>query len=552
VTAPADVLSPAGRRPVRISYFLRLKLSILSNRYRGSTGRIIGFILSCLIGLVAAGLGFLSFLAVGLVDSSDRDLVLLSVGFLGGLLITLWQAMPLLLFGVDETLDPARFSLLPIPRIRLMIGLLSAAFLGIPAIATLIATSGLVVGAFRYGPLAVLVAAVGVVLGLLTCVLGSRAITSGLASLLRSRRARDLGIVVVMMMVALIGPLEIMAVSTVGNGEIDQMIPVVRVLSWTPLAAPYLAVFDVIEGNAILAVPKLAISAATIVVLWWWWSRGLESAMIGNVSQAATRRGNQASASSLRTLRGPLPATPYGAILARDLRYIWRDPQRRGGVIAMLSACLVVAGTSAFNPGSTGLHTGSLLFTMVYVGMFGGLISMNQFGYDRGAFAGHVLASVPGRTDIHARMTSTTVLMMPVILLTGVVLVWIADDVGRLPDALGMALGVYGTTIGVAAVVSVYGAYALPETSNPFAMSTGSGCSKGLVHIAGAVVGVLMAAPIVGLLLALERYAENYTWLLLPVGLVYGAVVALLGSRIGGRAIDKRGPELLSMVTPSK
>src|SRR5680860_20089 len=40
-----------------------------------------------------------------------------------------WATLPVLLFPLDETLDPARFSLAPITRGRLMAGLTAAAFI---------------------------------------------------------------------------------------------------------------------------------------------------------------------------------------------------------------------------------------------------------------------------------------------------------------------------------------------------------------------------------------------------------------------------------------
>ena len=48
-----------------------------------------------------------------------------------------WLLLPLVFFGVDETLDPARFALLPLRRRTLVTGMLAAALVGVPAVATL-------------------------------------------------------------------------------------------------------------------------------------------------------------------------------------------------------------------------------------------------------------------------------------------------------------------------------------------------------------------------------------------------------------------------------
>ena len=44
-----------------------------------------------------------------------------------------WLFLPLVFFGVDESLDPARFALLPLRRRTLIAGLLTAALIGVPA-----------------------------------------------------------------------------------------------------------------------------------------------------------------------------------------------------------------------------------------------------------------------------------------------------------------------------------------------------------------------------------------------------------------------------------
>ena len=58
------------------------------------------------------------------------------------MLVLGWLFLPLVFFGVDESLDPARFALLPLRRRTLIAGLLAAALVGVPALATLVATRG--------------------------------------------------------------------------------------------------------------------------------------------------------------------------------------------------------------------------------------------------------------------------------------------------------------------------------------------------------------------------------------------------------------------------
>ena len=101
-----------------------------------------------------------------------------------------WAVLPIIAFGVDATLDPARFVTFPIPRRDLIAGLGLAGLVGIPGVATVL---GVLVAAFVWWrqPVAVLVALVTGVLAVAVCVVGSRAATTGLAPVLTGRRARE-------------------------------------------------------------------------------------------------------------------------------------------------------------------------------------------------------------------------------------------------------------------------------------------------------------------------------------------------------------------------
>ncbi|MBX6722365.1 MAG: ABC transporter permease, partial [Dactylosporangium sp.] len=334
VTATGAV--PARR--VTVGTFARLKLRVMRNSLRGQAWRVALFILGGLGGLYLAGVGFVTFLFSGVADRSEFALLVPVFG--GGALVLGWLFVPLVWTGVDETLDPTRFALLPLPRRTLLSGLLVGALLGIPAIATLITTTGLVAGAaLRGGLAAALVQALGVLLGLLLCVTVSRAVTSAFASLLRARRTRDLAAVVLALLAALLGPLQIGIMTAVTGARLEDLTRIARVLGWTPLGAPYLVGFDVADGRVGAAVARLAITVATIALLLAWWSRTLESAMVGHASGgvAQARRGTPggAVAQLYPRLLAWLPRSRFGALIAREVRYWWRDPRRRAGLITI-------------------------------------------------------------------------------------------------------------------------------------------------------------------------------------------------------------------------
>src|SRR4051794_17555724 len=122
--------------PVPLRHFARLKLRIMANGMRGSTSRGLLFAAAVLATLYFGLTGFLVFAMPGLLGSAVGAEVVAGLG--GTALIVFWIVLPLILTGVDESLDPARFALLPLPRRTLVGGLFVAALLGLPAVTLLI------------------------------------------------------------------------------------------------------------------------------------------------------------------------------------------------------------------------------------------------------------------------------------------------------------------------------------------------------------------------------------------------------------------------------
>ena len=174
-----------------VAILVRLKLTLLGNSLRRSVWRTVGLVVGLVYGLgavvaVLAGLVALRFTSPAL--TADVTVVAFSLLTLG------WLLMSLLVFGVDETVDPARFALLPVRARELLPGLLAAALIGVPGVATVLMAAGLVVTWARTGPLTV-AAVVAFPLGVVTCVLLARVATSAFAAVLASRRFRDLVLV---------------------------------------------------------------------------------------------------------------------------------------------------------------------------------------------------------------------------------------------------------------------------------------------------------------------------------------------------------------------
>jgi ABC-2 type transport system permease protein len=554
VTTAAPVRAPG------IGDFVRLKLRLMGNGFRGQTWRVVGFAFGLVLGLSFGGLAMLGLAASG---AAPADVGYVVTAFVGGFVVLGWTLVPLLFFGVDETLDPARFALLPIRRGRLARGMLAAAFIGVPAVTTLFATTGLVIAAaIRFGALEAVVALFGVLSGLTLGVVASRAVTSAFAALLRSRRVRDLAAVIIALLATSVGPIQWVVLAAVQNGSLDEALRIARIVGWTPFGAPYVLPFDVADGRWDRAAAHAGITLASIGLLLWWWSRTLESAMLDNTSGGAARsarstRGGAVDSLLPKVMRVMVRPGPFAAIMARESRFWWRDGRRRAALVSILmaSAVLPIAlniGGRAGTPDSvSGLSTVGFGFAVTMAGTMGGLLLGNQFGYDGSAFGAHLLSRVRGRTELRARAAAIALVAVPVQVFVVVAVSAFSGQLPIVPAGLGLLAASFGAAIASAALLSVFAPYALPENANPFAMNSGAGSAKGMLAIV-AMLGTLILSTPVAVAAFLAGRSAAMSWGVLVLGLGYGLGAALLGTYIAGDALDRRGPEILAAVTPKR
>ncbi|WP_435819060.1 ABC transporter permease [Micromonospora ureilytica] len=561
----ADATPAAPVRSVSARHFVRLKLRVMGNNFRGQGWRIAMFVGGALLGLWFAASGFFLFAAPGLTGNGTYAVLIAAAG--GGLLVLGWLLLPLVFFGVDETLDPARFALLPLPRRTLVTGLFAAALISVPALAVLIASFGLVLTAWSLGGWSAgLVAVVGVLAGLLLCVAASRAVTSAFATMLRSRRVRDLAAVLLAVTAALIGPLQVFGLAALREADWTRLRGVATVIGWTPLGAPWTVGIDVAQGRVWAAPVKLLITVVALGALLAWWSKSIESAMVGAASagKAPVRRGvaGGAVAQLFPRVAGWAHRDRFGALVAREARYWWRDARRRANLITIavvgifVPVMINVTGGDFAAMGDEGLTSAAsdsspvvVTISMLFVGVLAAVTLANQFGFDGSAYAANVVAGVPGRVELQARMTAFSLYVLPMLGVVAVVLSVLLGRPGWIGLTIGSLVATYGAGLAVNSLVSVLGAYSLPETSNPFAMNSGAGLAKGLLTLLAMLASAVAAVPMV---VAAALLGDAWLWLALPVGAAYGLGAALLGAYLAGDVLDRRQPELLATVTPRR
>ena len=234
-------------------HLVRLKLALLRNGLRRSQWQQqVGLVLGALFGLPLAAGGFL---LLALVPRAEPRFGLLLVEAVFLALFLGWLLFPLLSFGGDTSLDPDRLVLLPLRPRQLMSGLFLAGCVGIAPLCTLAALAGGVVGFAPLGP-GLLLAVAAVLVQFALCLVGSRALLTVLSRVLRSRRAKDLGIVLVSLAgIAVSVAVQVGArmAARLERLDVETLRPLGRVIGWLPPGLAARALVDAGRGRLLAA-----------------------------------------------------------------------------------------------------------------------------------------------------------------------------------------------------------------------------------------------------------------------------------------------------------
>ncbi|MFC8566601.1 transporter [Streptomyces sp. NPDC057245] len=546
MSAPAASLTSGtpGARPAPgaapvTSVFVRLKLSLLRNGLRQSGGRRAAYIASAVVVLLFAALQLLGLIALRGYAHADSLVILLAAVLALG-----WAVMPLFFPGGDETLDPTRLVMLPLRPRPLVRALLTASLVGIGPLFTLCVFAGSVV-AVAHGGAAYAVGVVGAVLALLVCVTLARAVAAANVRLLTSRKGRDLA-VLSGLVVAVGAQVVNFGAQRLGSSGLGQLDPVADVVRWVPPASAVGAMDAASDESYGVALAQLALTAAALVLLLWVWARHLTRLMTspdGSTIQSDTRQVRE------RGSAGParwLPAGRTGTTMERTLRYVWRDPKTKAAWVTSLAIGLIVPVFNAWQ------GTGSVYFACFAAGMLG-IQMYNQFGQDTSAFwmvAMTISSPRDAYVELRARALALLLVTLPYATLVTVLTTAMLDDWRTLPETLGLSFALLGAMLATGAWTSARFPYSIPQDGHKNVAPGQVGLAW--ISIFGGMVGAaLLCAPVIALTIWLNVSAggDGLTWLLLPVGAVYGAVLTLLGLRLAAPRTAGRLPEILTAVS---
>lgn len=526
-----------------VAVLVHLKLTLLRNSLRRSTWRTVGLI----IGAVYA-LGIVAGLWLGMVALRSADVGLASeVTVLVFAVLTVgWLMFSLLVFGIDETVDPRRFALLPVPAETLVPGLFVAGLLSVPGAATVLAALGSVVPWTR-SLTATLAAFIAAVLGVATCFLLSRAATAAFTQALGSRRFRDFAAVVLALVGASIGIVANLA-GRASERDVSGLRTVLtttaEVVGWTPFGWAWSVPADVARGSWTTAGVRLVLALLLVAGLWLAWRHYLALALCSPLESSGSSKPVRRHGFAERLY----PATPTGAVASRSLRYWRRDPRYLSSLASLSIAPIVIVVATSTQSSSRGAPIGA--FVPVFMALLLGAVVSQDLSYDGTALWTHITAGIPGQVDRAGRVLSTVTVIGPLLLVVVLAVTLISRRADLLPRTGALTLACALASLGVGSWTgAIWQIPAPPPGANPFAKNMGGGGLRGLVSfLVTAGVTFLVALPTVALVIG-SVWVSWLQWLALTVALVSGLAALWFGIRGGGRRLDAHWPEVLGSVS---
>ena len=514
-----------------VADLLRLRLLVLKNSLLRSTWQLVAVIFGALYGL-----GILLGVTLGLVALSgapvavSRTVVVLA----GSALVLGWVVIPLLASGIDQTLEPGRLVTFPIPLNTLLLGLALSGLVGIPGIVTMLASLA-TAGTWWQHPLIALIAGVCAAIAAVTCIVGSRAVTTLSSTFTSGRRFREAAGFLAIIPLVLLGPIIVSLSSGIRNST-DALPGLANALAWTPLGCLWAVPSDAAIGNWGAAALHFLIGIATLALLTLLWRRSLALALITPTHTTSRSRGR----GKLGFL-GIFPATPAGAVAARSLTYWIRDPRyaRQLLVVPLIPALMFFYSRN----GALELlnAVGPIVALLLSLSIF------SDLSYEGTAFATQVSSGIRGRDDRLGRAAALGSFGLPIVIIFSVVSVWISGSWAVLPGLLGLSIGIFLSGLGVSSFTSAQIIIPVPGPGdNPFKAAPGAGFTTALTTFATwGVLGVLVLPELVLAVVGSATGIAVLGWIGLLVGIGLGSGLLVAGIRLGGAQLDRTSPEVL-------
>jgi ABC-2 type transport system permease protein len=551
-------------RPAQVRALFWLSAKLRLRGYTRSWQQTVGLVV-LLVFLVplAVAVGVSSWFAYTLLERPYAVELLFVVLF--GLYV-LWALLPLLQYTLNEGLDVTRLQTYPVTRAEQMVALVLVTLMDVSTLFIVGLFVAILVG-WSANPIAIAFTFAALAFAYIHIVSLSQLVLATLMGLLRSRRYRDLSIILFAFFGAACSFSSQIISYLLRDSDLSGLInlPVVGYLRWTPPGMAAQAIVRANEGSygeaalwllALVALIPLVVALWAVVL-----DRGITTAEAGG----ATRGGRRAAATHVaapipaarpaRARRTLIPA-PVRAVAGKDLRYFWRDPQLKAMILSSLLILVFIflprltAGPEAFRS-SNGFLGSYLVYVAPLPAVFLALnLSLNAFGLERQA--AQTLFLFPVR-PLYVLLGKNLAVAFVATLALLVSTLGLAALSGKWEDApVAFTVGIAGmlVTMGCGNITSIL----LPSRVRQ--MRTGenrisgeNGCLRAILSgIALAVVWILLTPVAAAVALPLLLSHSELLPLTLVASVLYAALLHQVATRIIAPYMLRRAPEILEVV----
>ncbi len=462
------------------------------------------------------------------------------------LFFVVWISLPVIIFPLDENLDPQQLGVLPISTREIITGL-GAASLVAPAIVVpllVLSANGIALSSGWW----MVLPASAVFIGLLA--VGAQLFSATISSILRTRRGRDVATFLILGMAA---------GGFFAYRSIDQLLRIDSLeevvtryaldggWSLLPPVAAQRAITDASSGEPISAAIYLAIATAGLLLMAWVWER-LMAWML-----TTPQEGSRPAARARRSGFSTGPWGPISTLARKELRFYVRDPRQRlvwTGTVIFVG--LAVAGTIM---GTTGLFDISErewapLAAPILVLFVGLPIALNLFGWERNAASFLFVLPAKPRQLLLGKNLAVAIALVVETALLAVGLSLFTGFWGWAWLVPALTIAAVGCQLAVGNVVSVLAPLRLPrEGTDVFAQSTEQGCLAIVSQlISFMTIGFLLVIPasIVVLTVAFGQAIEP--WQAAIACTLWGTVIYAISLWIASAILKRRLPEVMAWV----
>lgn len=459
-----------------------------------------------------------------------------------------WVTLPVVIFPIDEHLDPAQFALSPASGPALIGGLAAASLLSPSIVMPFTAVS---VNVYEWRSVGV-VAVFASVLFVALLVVSGQLFTVTISSILRSRRGRDLSVLII----TGIG-LTAFSAQSIVRSSVDRLglegavtsYPVSGFSYLLPPVAIQRIITDAAAGRAVSAISHTVVAVAWIGLLAFAWHRILQRSLTTPEHSPEPKRNGRGAAG----LVGRRGWSPTLVMARKEFRFYLRDPRQRlvwtgAAIFVGLALASILLGTSTV---ASIRDSGWLPLASPALVMFVGLpIALNLFGWERNAASFlFVMPTRARRLLLGKNLAAATALGLETIVLAAIVAA-VTDAWGVMPLVPSMAACAILCQLAVGNMVSVITPLRLPrEGTDVFAQATEQGClAIGAQMVSFFLIGVLLIPPASVATLTVSFGQTISPWILAVFAPLWGMVFYGISLFLAGRILERRLPEVAQWV----